>query len=600
MRSLREVLAVVLALVVAACGSDDAGADRPRGTGGLVGTGGGTGAFAGTGGGTGGAPDERIVRLGAFTELTAVAFTGDSFLVVGRDSDVLRSADGEHFWPHQPEFFSGDLLDVLWDGRRFFAVSSFGSILSSEDGTSFSTPYFRQTGDLAALAWSGSTYVAVGEDGSIHASSDGESWSAATSGTDAYLSGITWGRSQFVAVGAGAILTSPDGMTWTPREPGSTAALSDVLWTGTSFLAVGSGVAASSPDGVTWTTSSVEATLESVAWSEPLGLYVAAGWNGALASSSDGVLWDVYADPTGHTFNDVMWAVDRFVAVGEHGYVVTSRDGRTWTAQSFGFSYLNLARVDDRLIAVGSSGIVSTSTDGLSWEHGCTGGRDDFGMDIAWSGTRWVIGGQGGLVSSSELGNWPPPPRDVTGICRGIVWTGTQFAAACDTVVYLSPDGVDFESHFPATPSDYWNDITWTGAELVVVGTNGVVATSRDGVSWTSGSSGTTEMLNSVVWAQERLVAVGSSGTVLTSSDGISWEAGESGTTSALRNVAWIEDRFVATGDSETIIVSTDGVVWTEVPLPEGSFGSLGAAATLGDRLVVVGENGSVLALPRP
>ena len=306
----------------------------------------------------------------------------------------------------------------------------------------------------------------------------------------------------------------------------------------------------------------------------------------------------MYRDPTGKTFHDVIWASDRFIAVGESGYVLSSHDGRAWTSESFGFGYRNVAWVGDRFVAVGSSGIVSSSSDGRSWQHHWTGGRDDVGMDLAWSGSRWVISGQGGLVSSADFGSWPAPPRSVTGTCPGIVWTGSLFAAACNSAAYVSPDGVRFEHHFPGTTSDIWSDIAWTGSELVVVGARGVVAASSDGVSWTRGSSGTTAALNSVTWGQGRLVAVGSAGTVLTSLDGLSWQAVESGSTAALTNVRWTGDRFVAAGDSATLIASSDGTSWSELELPERTSGSLDGAAASPEQLVVVGANGRILRLP--
>lgn len=76
---------------------------------------------------------------------------------------------------------------------------------------------------LYGIAWSGTDYVAVGNSGEIITSPNGTAWTSHASGTTNDLSGIAWSGTQFVAVGElGTILTSPDGITWTLRASGST------------------------------------------------------------------------------------------------------------------------------------------------------------------------------------------------------------------------------------------------------------------------------------------------------------------------------------------------------------------------------------------
>ena len=59
-------------------------------------------------------------------------------------------------------------------------------------------------------------FVAVGDNGTILTSSDGTTWTSRTSGTTEYLRGGAYGNSTLVVVGAsGTILTSSDGTTST-------------------------------------------------------------------------------------------------------------------------------------------------------------------------------------------------------------------------------------------------------------------------------------------------------------------------------------------------------------------------------------------------
>jgi len=65
-------------------------------------------------------------------------------------------------------------------------------------------------------------FVAVGDSGTILTSSDGTSWTSITSGISNNLRGITHGNSTFVAVGqSGTILTSSDSTSWTSRTSGT-------------------------------------------------------------------------------------------------------------------------------------------------------------------------------------------------------------------------------------------------------------------------------------------------------------------------------------------------------------------------------------------
>ena len=62
-------------------------------------------------------------------------------------------------------------------------------------------------------------YVAVGLTGTILTTSDGTTWTSRTSGVSTDLNGITYGNSTFVLVGeTGTILTSSDGTTWASRH----------------------------------------------------------------------------------------------------------------------------------------------------------------------------------------------------------------------------------------------------------------------------------------------------------------------------------------------------------------------------------------------
>ena len=106
-------------------------------------------------------------------------------------------------------------------------------------------------------------------------------------------------------------------------------------------------------------------------------------------------------------------------------------------------------------------------------------------------------------------------------------------------------------------------DVVWSGTEFVVVGENGTILTSPDGVEWTQRNSGTEMTLRGVTWDGSQFVAVGGRGFILTSTDGVEWKA------QILRHpdllpgsIAWSGDLLVAVGRYE-LLWSSDGAQWS-------------------------------------
>ena len=72
------------------------------------------------------------------------------------------------------------------------------------------------------VTYGNSTYVAVGQSGKILTSSDGTSWTSRTSGTTSSLKGITYGNGNFLTMtgsmdngSTATVLTSSNGTSWT-------------------------------------------------------------------------------------------------------------------------------------------------------------------------------------------------------------------------------------------------------------------------------------------------------------------------------------------------------------------------------------------------
>ena len=98
-------------------------------------------------------------------------------------------------------------------------------------------------------------FVAVGDSGTILTSTDGTSWTSRTSGTTSNLVGVTYGNSKFLTMtspmdngsnSTATVLTSANGISWTSTSATCSScgtdnvSLNDVTYGNSTFVAVGS------------------------------------------------------------------------------------------------------------------------------------------------------------------------------------------------------------------------------------------------------------------------------------------------------------------------------------------------------------------------
>jgi hypothetical protein len=125
-----------------------------------------------------------------------------------------------------------------------------------------------------------------------------------------------------------------------------------------------------------------------------------------------------------------------------------------------------------------------------------------------------------------------------------------------------------------------------------------VVAVLAQGITWTSRSSGNSSSLNSVVWTGTQFVAVGTESMVTTSPDGITWTShliDSAQKTLNLLGVAWDGTKLivVTNGGLQNYFASSDGNAWasghTTVTLPTGA-----QCISAADTVVFMASQGSL------
>jgi hypothetical protein len=200
---------------------------------------------------------------------------------------------------------TGILTSVVYGGGKFVAVGPAGSLITSQDGRSWT----RHPGgpDAFDICWNGQLFVAVGEDGGVFASADGIAWVDLTSPVAVDLVEVDWGSGRFIAVSKNdSVLTSSNGVDWYATSTGlPDSFFNDVVWDGARFLAVGYANAGGQED-----TAVVMSSNNGTSWSLVRRLDL--GW-----FESD-------------TFIAVDWTGSEYVAAGTSGAVVSSPDAQSW------------------------------------------------------------------------------------------------------------------------------------------------------------------------------------------------------------------------------------------------------------------------------
>ncbi len=290
--------------------------------------------------------------------------------------------------------------------------------------------------------------------------------------------------------------------------------------------------------------------------------------------------WTVRQSNSGDLLNDVVFTDDTFVVVGTTTApvtVLTSPDGITWTRQDAGIGgiFHSVAYGNGRVVAVGTntaSSIAGVSTDdGVTWAGGPTGIGLTFD-GVAWTGSEFVaVGGTGGnavIATSPDGTTWTGGTIGVASNLKAIVSEGTTRVAAGSTgVILYSLDGGAWTT-VPNTPNVDWEGVSYAAGQFLVVGVQGQIMTSPDGITWTLGSSGTGDNLFAVtsIGVPQVWVSVGSNGRIIVSNDASSW-------TTLL--------------PAPTLVI-LDGVAWG---IPTGGTSSL---------FVTVGNLGEILTAPGP
>jgi len=480
-----------------------------------------------------------IIRgSGTLYTLTGIVWANGQYVVVGTSGTVLTSPDGINWTDHTPS--SGPLtianpsLHIAWNASTFVVTSSGDpdlgdTILTSSNPADtqswnivFSDPSYGAAID--AIVWDNSAFVAIGSNGVVVTSPNGSDWTTRESGTSDELNVIAFNSERILTITVNStFLTSPlDGTAWAKTFYSFTQGyeeFTNAVWTGSEFAATSdAGSFYTSANGLDWTPhySLFSIPPTGIAWGN--NQFVVVGNGDILTSQDDGATWTSRADAqTANVFfRAVTWGNNQFVAVG---------------------SYVSSASAVGPKFGQRQTGVIYTSTDGENWTSPAnTSVVGDKINSVVWGGSQFVaIGG-----ATNSNGSFAPTPvftspngvdwtrrtlNDLPGPSfKGIAWSGNGYVAV-GLGTNLDPRGGatsadavhwDYIS-FPRTfaTASTLQSVVWTGNRFITVGEIGTALSSSDGRNWTDDFMGTFSGFNAIVTNGTRCIAVGSASTIM-------------------------------------------------------------------------------------
>lgn len=267
---------------------------------------------------------------------------------------------------------------------------------------------------------------------------------------------------------------------WRLRSKSGSSTLNGVYYGNNTFLAVGrNGTILTSLDGIDWINqaSGTPQDLNDVCYGN--NTFVAVGYSGTILTSADGISWVSQTSGTTNTMYGVAYGNNTFVAVDNRSNIYTSADGKTWMGQKSpaGGGIRKLSYVNNIFIAVGESGTIITSLDGINWN-------------------QQVSNTSGGL-------------RGVTFGNNTFVAVGSDYDTQA-SIILTSPDAITWSKQTSGITGNWINAVSYGNGTFVLVGGNGIIQTSTDGVNWIDRPSGNEYWLFGITNGKNTFVTVGS------------------------------------------------------------------------------------------
>ena len=547
----------------------------------------------------------------AFGEGTnTIATSTDGINWTGRGSTVFTTSG-------RGGAYANGLWVAVGQGTNTIATSTDG-INWTGRGASVFTDYGR------AVTYKNNLWVAVGSGGhTVASSTDGINWTGRGSIINSHADGVEYANGLWVICGytntnSNTLATSTDGINWTGRGMIFSIVGYAVKYINNLWIAVGWGATNTvytSVDGISWTGRGI---VLGEGWTIDYNnnLYVITGYNlgsgNIIATSPDLTTW---TQRSSTFFSYAMGLASLYIPSTDTSisYINTDKmdgyidDLRVYNTLLSGVQISQLfdGRSDpSTLVSYYTFDSESLNTSGNSFANYASGapvydavlGNPEL---FTISGERFGTGCLS-FPSTSYSGNvqlGPVSLVDTSNITISTWVKNTQFNSTPQTIISLGNTTTQSSISLSMTNMTYSLTCN-TKQKIYVAGGYGDknVATSIDGINWTSRKIIVLSELYGVAYANGILVAVGfgTVNSIATSTDGITWTGrGITFFTGSGRGVAYGNGLWVAVGlGTNSIATSPDGITWTGRTL-KTIFSNLGYSVAFGNGLWVAVGSGS-------
>ena len=252
-----------------------------------------------------------------------------------------------------------------------------------------------------------------------------------------------------------------------------------------------------------------------------------------------------------------------FFAAGDNGAMARSEDGVSWIAVRSAFDATRIQAITfggGTYVAVGDESKISVSNDGTNWTT-VSGSPVQKILTVAFGNDMFVAGGgegPGKIMYSRDGKSWT-----LAGYNEADIWTiffadGKFIAGGTNGRMAYSTDGVTWTgiANTGFSNSDFIYAITNNGEGLWAAGgTAGAVAYSEDGINWTGvrvpSLVSDNKDVRRMVYGNGIFLTGGYGGIMMLSSDGVTWEAAKSGFgTGFILALTFGNGRFIVAGES--------------------------------------------------
>lgn len=474
---------------------------------------------------------------------------------------------------------------------RMYLIGNTSNINISTDGltwTSRTSSNGLQSYQRRAFAYSSTPtekYVMGGDSGNIETSTDGLTWTSRTTALNmsTTIHGIAWGNGRYVVVGRGGqIRHSTDGVTWasvttfqnTTRNLGGVGYGSEGFFVtvdhmGASFT--NPPLALQSTDGITW------ASLRQ--YTEDYGLHgittggYSMGANREVHISGNQQNWFISQGNTAQSNNvypigtDLItttnpnWNTNPWFSTSPYNY------GNGYVGASL---YLPLSSSGNNTIIAG----IPTSADG-------TGNLFNAGYNQS---SQFAPNLKFRILDTGSVNG--DDPVTVNAMAYSYTAKTAVAVGALGRIARTTSSGsnISLTNWTQVTTSTFDNNniisVTFAEGIWVAGGENGKLATSTDGLTWTSRTTGFgSSSINALSFTGSVFVAAGGGGYLQTSTDGITWTARTANVgsndiyviTPSTYVTPYTPTKWFIGGQNSAAATSTDGITWTTVTVNQPS-----------------------------